>query len=113
MPDTHATLALKLDELAAELQRRQLWSAEPPPPEALASQAPFCHDTLSFHAWLQWLFIPRVRALIAAGAPLPGNCNIAPMAEVSYAKADWDSTELIDLLRAIDQLFAATPGRLQ
>lgn len=113
MPDPYATLDEKLDALTAELQRLDLWAPQPPSAEKLASTAPFCHDTLSFHAWLQWIFIPRVRALIAARAPLPPDCNIAPMAELSYGEADWDATELIDLLRAIDQLFAAVPGRLQ
>lgn len=113
MHDPYATLASQLDALVAELQRLGLWEDTPPAPQALASTAPFCHDTLVFHQWLQWQFIPRLRELIALRAPLPGNCNIAPMAEVSYAQADWDSDDLIELLRAIDQGFMAIGGRTQ
>jgi len=113
MPDAYAKLASQLDALTDELQRLQLWSSAPPPASALASTTPFCHDTLSFHAWLQWLFIPRVRELIDAHAPLPPDCNIAPMAELSFGEAEWDSRELIELLRAIDQLFSDAHGRLQ
>ena len=99
--------------MTAELQRLQLWTSAPPSLDALASTAPFCHDTLSFHAWLQWLFIPRVRGLIDARAPLPADCNIAPMAELSFAESALDSRELTAILRRIDQLFAETPTRLQ
>lgn len=112
MPDPYAILSQQLDALSCELQRRQLWSSTPPSTEALASTAPFCHDSLSFNDWLQWLFIPRVKALIEQRAPLPGDCSIAPMAELSYANADFDETELVALLRAIDQGFAhAQEGR--
>lgn len=106
MPDPYAKLAALLDALVAELQRHDLWDDRPPTAQALASTAPFCHDTLAFHEWLQWLFIPKVRELISLRGPLPPNCSIAPMAEVSYAETSWDSTELVDLLRAIDRAFS-------
>lgn len=113
MPDSHATLAKQLDALTDELRYRGLWSTQRPALVALASSAPFCHDTLEFHAWLQWLFIPRVRQLIAAKAPLPPNCNIAPMAELHYTDASWDHTDLVDVLRQIDHTFAQAEGRWQ
>jgi uncharacterized protein YqcC (DUF446 family) len=112
MPDPYAKLATLLEALVAELQRHDLWGDQPPPAQALASTAPFCHDSLAFHEWLQWLFIPRVRALISLRGPLPRDCNIAPMAEVSYAEAGWDSTELVDLLRAIDRIFGGFDAAL-
>ena len=113
MHDPYATLADQLDALVVELQRLGLWDNAPPPATALASGAPFCHDTLAFHQWLQWLFIPRLRQMIAQRAPLPGTCNIAPMAELSYAEAVWDNDELIELLRAIDQGYMAIGGITQ
>ena len=30
---------------------------------------------------MQWVFLPRVHALLDAGAPMPGNCGIHPLAE--------------------------------
>ncbi len=113
MPDPYATLAYQLDALTEELRSRGLWSSQPPSAQALASAMPFCHDTMEFHTWLQWLFIPRVQALIAVQAPLPDNCNIAPMAEVHYAQAPWDHTHLVDILRQIDQSFARAEARWQ
>jgi uncharacterized protein YqcC (DUF446 family) len=112
MQDSYAKLASQLDALVSELRRRDLWSDQQPSAQALSSSAPFCHDTLAFHQWLQWLFIPKVRELITLRAPLPPDCNIAPMAEVSYAEADWDSTDLVDLLRAIDHSFSQFDDRL-
>jgi uncharacterized protein YqcC (DUF446 family) len=112
MQDPYARLTELLDALAAELQRRALWSDQAPPRQALASTAPFCHDTLAFDQWLQWIFIPRVRELIALRGALPASCNIAPMAEVAYGQVSWDTAELIDLLRAIDQHFSVFDAAL-
>lgn len=113
MHDPYATLADQLDQLVDELQRLGLWSEQPPSAEALASTAPFCYDTLAFHQWLQWVFVPQLRQLVALRAPLPGNCAIAAMAEPAFAEADWDSGPLIALLKAIDDSFNSSGGRLQ
>lgn len=113
MPDTYATLSSQLDQLSDELHRLGLWATQPPSPEALSSTAPFCYDTLPFPQWLQWVFIPQMRQLIALQAPLPQNCAITPMAELAFAEAAWDSTRLIALLRAIDAGINAAGGRPQ
>lgn len=113
MPDVYTTLSSQLNALQQELGRHGLWSEHPPPASALASTAPFCHDTMAFHTWLQWLFIPRVRQLVAHRAPLPGGCNIAPMAEISYAETPWDHSDLMELLRQIDLSFHQGAGMLQ
>jgi uncharacterized protein YqcC (DUF446 family) len=111
MTDTYARLAQQLDALTAELQRLELWTTEAPRPEALASTAPFCYDTLAFEQWLQWVFIPQLRQMIALQAPLPGECAIAPMAELAFEKADWDSSILIVLLEAIDATFSSAGAK--
>lgn len=49
-----------LGELTAELQRLERWQADHPGSEALASELPFCVDTLSFDQWLQFVLIPRM-----------------------------------------------------
>ena len=60
-----------LGELTAELQRLERWQAEHPGAEALASELPFCVDTLSFDQWLQFVLIPRMEQLVLLQAPLP------------------------------------------
>lgn len=91
--------------IEAEMRRLDLWSAQPPSAEALASTEPFCVDTLTLPQWLQFVFLPRMRALIEGGRPLPRQCGIAPFAE-EYFRGDDRAGELIRLLGELD-------GRLQ
>ncbi|WJW75654.1 YqcC family protein [Thiohalobacter sp. IOR34] len=95
-------LADLLDRLEAELRRQRLWEANPPSAAALASPLPFCHDTLAFHQWLQWVLIPRLRALLDAGRPLPHDSAIAPMGEEMFRDYPEDTLGLQRLLVQID-----------
>ena len=93
-----------LDALARELQTEQLWDAQPPSEQALASTVPFMFDTLRIEQWLQWVFMPRVHALLDAGAPLPGNCSIHPLAEHQWSTRDKQALpkKALSLLEQID-----------
>jgi len=95
-------LAELLDDLQTELTRLDLWEATPPPPAALASPLPFCVDTLRFTQWLQWVFIPRTRAVLEGAAALPARSGIRPMAEEALAGCPWDTASLIAIVGAID-----------
>lgn len=98
-----------LYRLEQELSRLGLWSETPPDATALASQQPFCHDTMPFHTWLQWVFIPRIRQLLESGSPLPDSCAIAPMAELMCAETGVDGHALIATLQAIDACISGSP----
>lgn len=105
LTEHHRAMRALLTDLEAEMHRRGLWSAQPPAPEAMASVMPFMYDTLRLHQWLQWVFVPRTRALIDAGARLPGNCHIHPLAEHEFARLDdVDTTVLLELVRQVDEL---------
>jgi uncharacterized protein YqcC (DUF446 family) len=93
-------VAALLIDLEAQLRQRLLWDADEPAPEALASTQPFCIDTLSFPQWLQFMFLPRMRALLDADLPLPAQCAIAEMAEMHFGSGD--AVAVIALLREID-----------
>ena len=54
----------QLELIIAELQKIALWQTSPPNPDAFLSEQPFALDTMQAHEWLQWIFIPRMRALI-------------------------------------------------
>jgi uncharacterized protein YqcC (DUF446 family) len=97
-----ARLAELLDDLELELSRQALWETAPPPPAALASPLPFCADTLRFTQWLQWVFIPRTRAVLEGAAALPSRSGIRPMAEEALTGCRWDTGPLIAILGAID-----------
>lgn len=81
MSDTPTTLRQQLQQLEAEMRAASLWSAQPPAPEAMASSMPFMYDTLQIEQWLQWVFVPRLHALLDAHAALPSNCSVQPLAE--------------------------------
>ena len=95
-------LSLLMD-IEAELRRLQLWQAESPSPEALASSQPFCVDTLTFAQWLQFVLLVKMRRLLEQQLPLPGNCQIAPMAEEYFRATALDAAALIALLQRFDR----------
>ncbi|NKF50233.1 YqcC family protein [Shewanella sp. WXL01] len=99
---SHQQVQQQLVELESLLKSQQLWSTQAPSAQALASSAPFACDTLALEQWLQFIFIPKMTALIEAGLPLPSNMAIAPMAEHV-----WDGiTERKALIQFIAQLDA-------
>ena len=81
MSDTSTLLRQQLQQLEAELRAASLWSAQPPSAEAMASAMPFMYDTLQIEEWLQWVFVPRMHALLDANAGLPDSCSVHPLAE--------------------------------
>jgi len=83
-----------------------LWQSNKPSAAALASTQPFCIDTLSFPQWLQFIFLPRMQAIIETGAALPSKCGIAPLAEEYFKTQPDDPQRLIHLLITVDQLLA-------
>ncbi len=70
-----------LNELQFVMQQNQLWESLSPSQEDLANDQPFCIGTLSATQWLQWIFIPRMNALLDANAELPRNFSITPYLE--------------------------------
>lgn len=101
MQSIYLEVADQLLQLEMELRRQNLWQAEPPAPEALASTEPFCVDTLSLPQWLQFIFLPRMSQLIELEQPLPRQCGIAPIAE-EFFRNTGGGEPLITLLADID-----------
>ena len=62
-----------LIDLETALKAHKQWESIAPSAEALASTQPFCVESLSPTQWLQWIFIPRMHALLEAKATLPRN----------------------------------------
>ena len=90
-----------------EMQRIGLWEVHPPPPEAFESSFPFCFDTLELHQWLEWVFIPRTRAILEGGLPLPDKSGIGPLAEESFRRFATDTERLEGLIAELDELINA------
>ena len=83
---TPADLRPLLQALEAAMRAADLWQPQPPTAEALASPLPFMVDTLRIEQWLQWVFLPRLHALLDAQAPLPGACSVHPLAEHEWSQ---------------------------
>lgn len=96
-----------LNGLQTELQRLEFWQENPPSTTAMQSTAPFCCDTMPLHQWLQFIFLPKMRQLIAQQQPLPKKIAIAPFAEVAYANEARRVVTLIAMLSAIDLLLSS------
>ena len=80
------------------------WSSSPPSDQALSSPEPFCVDTLEFEEWLQWIFLPRMKAILEQDLPLPNASGILEMAEMVYANRKRETGSLQQLLAQFDQL---------
>ena len=101
----HHELLERLQTLEVEMRALDLWSAIPPSAEAMASTMPFMYDTLEFHQWLQWVFVPRLQALIDARGLLPGNCHTHALGEHEFARlAPRDCSRLLASLQQIDRV---------
>lgn len=97
-----------LRRLRLGLEQQALWQSAPPSPTELASEQPFCCDTLMFEQWLQFVFIPKMEALCQHQLPLPGHMSLLPMAEQSWP-AHVRGSELMKTLHAFDQLYRQEP----
>jgi uncharacterized protein YqcC (DUF446 family) len=106
MQTKYVQLAALLMDLEVELRRLLCWDVLPPSVEALQSGEPFCVDTMEFYQWVQWIFIPRLNAMMEAGAGLPTQCDITSMAEVWAASRAFTAREFLQVSRAIDALLS-------
>jgi uncharacterized protein YqcC (DUF446 family) len=95
-----------LIDIEAQLRNLGLWSKIPPSADALASDQPFCVDTLTLPQWLQFIFIPTLYQMIEQGQALPGQCGIAPMAEEYFRGSGLNAQALVSSLEQIDTLLS-------
>ncbi len=104
----HEQLLAALLELESVLQQLALWESEPPSDEAMLSVEPFAVDTMDFNTWLQWVFIPRLRALANARAPLPQGSGVASMAEYWCQQKLISDQSMINVLKGIDDCLSSS-----
>jgi len=103
----YLAVASMLLDIEAEMRNLRWWDAQPPAIEALNSTLPFCADTLEFYQWVQFVFLPRMHALVEQRMALPAACGIAPMLEESNRVSGRDSTRLLDLFTRFDKLLSS------
>jgi tRNA pseudouridine synthase C len=91
---------LHLQNLQQTMERLALWQTMPPQEEAFLSDQPFALDTMSPTEWLQWIFIPRMYALLESQATLPSQIAISPYLEEALKEEAY----LAELLRPIIEI---------
>ena len=102
----HEQVLLALQSLQNALMNRGYWSECEISADALASQQPFCLDTMNFSQWLQFVFIPNIEALIDNNQALPvllKGQGLEPMASEIYKNTEADQVILV-LIRQLDDL---------
>lgn len=103
----YLAVASMLLDIEAELRDLHWWEAQAPSAEALSSTMPFCADSLQFHQWVQFVFLPRMHALIDNRQPLPTVCGIAPMLEEANRVNSRQSARLLDLFVRLDKVLSS------
>lgn len=80
----YSELADLLSELQMAMEAAQVWECSPPSAQAMASQQPFCIDTMRFEQWLRYVLIARFNTIIQTQQRLPTRCHISPMIEDAF-----------------------------
>ena len=96
-------------DIEAQLRQLGQWDKIPPSSEALASQEPFCVDTLTLPQWLQFVFLPTLYRMLEDEQALPSRCGIAPMAEEFFRGSGLAVNDLAAALLRIDELLSQQP----
>lgn len=100
----HAELEQHLEALEAALKAADLWRVEAPDAQALASQQPFCIDTMSLPAWCRYVLIARLRQLARQQGSLPAVCEVAPAMAAYLKQQGVAATDQLLVVRAVERL---------
>lgn len=95
-----------LNQIEHELKAAELWSLIMPDDRAMQSTAPFCCDTMALENWLQFVFLPRMRALVDGRLPLPRQISVCPMAEEAFKHHEKRALLLINRIADLDELLS-------
>lgn len=99
----YSELADILLSLETVMRSQGLWQQQMPSGDALASQLPFCVDTLTFPQWLQFIFVVRIKYIIQREQAIPRTSSILPMAEGYFKSVTQSGEQVLEVLRDFDQ----------
>ena len=102
----YTQVAILLNQIEAELKACELWALVAPSAEAMHSTAPFFCDTMPLEHWLQFVFLPRMWALVEGRLPLPQQIAVCPMAEEVFKPRDKRTLLLINRIADLDELLS-------
>ncbi|MBS1913854.1 MAG: YqcC family protein [Bacteroidetes bacterium] len=104
--DIYDRLLQLAEAIEAEMRHARMWQHEALPPEAYQFRAAFAMDTMAFTQWLQFVFLPRVRAIVAERGALPGQSFVAAQAVREFDGVE-QAARLESLLADLDALVNA------
>ncbi|HVZ41117.1 MAG TPA: YqcC family protein [Candidatus Kapabacteria bacterium] len=104
--DIYSRLQQLADAIEAEMRSAGMWQEEALPDEAYRFRAAFAMDTMAFRQWLQFIFLPRVRAIVAERGELPGQSFVAAQAVREFDGMD-SAVHLESLLSDLDALVSS------
>jgi len=103
MAPTHEEVAAAADEIEAEMRRIGAWRDEPLPPEAYEFRQAFAADTMTIEQWLQFVFLPRVRQIVASRGAFPAQSQVGTWAVRNFDGVP-EADKLVSLLASFDAL---------
>jgi uncharacterized protein YqcC (DUF446 family) len=105
-------VAAKIAEIESEMIRVGLWQPEHLGEEQYNFHQAFALDTITFTQWLQFIFIPRVRELLAAEDEFLTKSEVGLQAFREFlmwpAYREIETERLLNLLNEFDTLFEAS-----
>jgi len=95
------------DAIETEMRRVGLWDVAQITDAQRESGGAFGRGSMTFGQWLRWIFLPRVRALLASGEALPAHSAVGAQAarEWGFSPIGVDTSRLETLLSDFDALF--------
>lgn len=100
MPE-YEEVGRRVDAIEVEMRRLGWWRDEPLPAEMYDFTQAFAMDTMPFQYWLQFIFIPRVRDIIASEGDFPGSSQVGAQA-VREFDGVYEAESLVGLLSEFD-----------
>lgn len=109
--DVYKKAANRIDAIEAEMRRIGTWQNQRPCEESFQSRSAFFMDTMPFSTWLTFVFIPRVRDIIAERGEFPTNSQVGVQALREFDGCP-EAGELVHLLSQFDSFIVRTAGML-
>ncbi|MEH2919674.1 YqcC family protein [Samsonia erythrinae] len=87
------------------LRESPFWQVVPPEDEAFNSTEPFSLDTMRPEEWLQWVFLPRMHALLDSELALPDELSLLPYFEEALQGSPEETAAILSHIGLLDALF--------
>ena len=104
MKPGYAITQQKIDVIEAAMKRIGYWQSEPLDPDQYDFERAFAMDTMVFSQWLQFIFIPRVKEIVATAGEFPPRSMVGAQAVREFDGAP-EASDLVRLLSEFDVLF--------